>query len=366
MTVNNTNDVLYFSSDIGIFAIDLKSNNLHVVLENNTDACRHVEQVAAYEAGIVFTDAGSHQVKVKQPSLETTILAGTGQEGCFDGKAETARFRQPTGVCVELHKNVYICDSQTGHIKVITTIKGIITFLKNLGYLYSAFSIHVKHQPSAKLSLADAVENIRKIKEYLEQTVKNAQDICQITKSAGGPEGTISSQTVSSVIMLHSQMQALCELLQSVNPNFEPDLHTGLTMDLENFHALSHFKDQFPTISQYAKCLSNNVYESLKRTIPWSATYFTHPKSYYPVLEKSLSLYNIPKLGHLKPDNKLTPSQVIEMREWASMHGKAVKQRTVRQDNTKCRSGTIPLNMYQVSKIPTDKVEFALTTVEDV
>lgn len=54
------------------------------------------------------------------------------------------------------------------------------------------------------------------------------------------------------------------------------------------------------------------------------------------------------------------------MREWASTRGKAVKQRTVRQDNTTYRSGAISLNMYQVSKIHTEKVEFPLAIVEDV
>ena len=43
-----------------------------------------------------------------------------GDVGCVDGKAETAKFCQPNCVCVEL--NVYICDSQTDHIKVIATI----------------------------------------------------------------------------------------------------------------------------------------------------------------------------------------------------------------------------------------------------
>ena len=35
------------------------------------------------------------------------------------------------------------------------------------------------------------------------------------------------------------------------------------------------------------------------------------------------------------------------MREWAQEHGKAVRQRTVRQCTTKHNAGTFPLNMYE-------------------
>ena len=35
------------------------------------------------------------------------------------------------------------------------------------------------------------------------------------------------------------------------------------------------------------------------------------------------------------------------MRQWASEHGKAVRQLSVRQNNTKHAAGTLPLNMYR-------------------
>ena len=35
------------------------------------------------------------------------------------------------------------------------------------------------------------------------------------------------------------------------------------------------------------------------------------------------------------------------MQEWAQEHGKAVRQLTIRQANTKHASGTLPLNMYR-------------------
>ena len=37
----------------------------------------------------------------------------------------------------------------------------------------------------------------------------------------------------------------------------------------------------------------------------------------------------------------------ITMRQWAKDHGKTVRQRTARQNNTMHSAGTVPLHMYQ-------------------
>ena len=37
------------------------------------------------------------------------------------------------------------------------------------------------------------------------------------------------------------------------------------------------------------------------------------------------------------------------MRNWANTHGKCVRQRIVRQETTKYKAGTLPLNMYQTA-----------------
>ena len=42
------------------------------------------------------------------------------------------------------------------------------------------------------------------------------------------------------------------------------------------------------------------------------------------------------------------------MRAWAKMHGKSVRQRNVRQDNTKDRAGTLPLNLYETETVLRD------------
>ena len=47
------------------------------------------------------------------------------------------------------------------------------------------------------------------------------------------------------------------------------------------------------------------------------------------------------------PPEEMSQADQTLMREWAQEHGKAVRQRTVRQCTTKHNAGTLPLNMYE-------------------
>ena len=55
--------------------------------------------------------------------------------------------------------------------------------------------------------------------------------------------GTVSSQTLSSVGMILEGLRALQQLLKELNPSYDVDLHTCLTVQVENLHAMGHFKD---------------------------------------------------------------------------------------------------------------------------
>ena len=41
---------------------------------------------------------------------------------------------------------IFITDAQTGSVKLITSIKGIVKYLGHLGLLLKAFSVDMKHQ----------------------------------------------------------------------------------------------------------------------------------------------------------------------------------------------------------------------------
>ena len=100
----------------------------------------------------------------------------------------------------------------------------------------------------------------------------------------------------------------------------------------------------------------NTVYKSIKRVLQWAAYYYTHEKSYFPVISQATPLDALPRTTHLNPARKLNDREREVMLEWAANNGKAVRQRTVRQETTKFKAGTLPLNMYATSAQSTEKI----------
>ena len=126
----------------------------------------------------------------------------------------------------------------------------------------------MKHQTVPKRSLPQAIELLEKLDSYLEATTEKAlshsNDVNDAsTGKPSGSQGTISNQTKRSVNMILNGLKDLEALVKELNPNFAIDLYSCLTVQVENLHAVGHFKDQFPTLSQYAQNLANTVYESI-------------------------------------------------------------------------------------------------------
>ena len=67
---------------------------------------------------------------------------------------------------------------------------------------------------------------------------------------------------------------------------------------------------------------------------------------------------DIPLLPPL-PAVSMSNGQQHFMREWEERNnGKTLRQRTVRQETTKYKSGTLPLNMYQNEEQIREKLQF--------
>ncbi|KAK2566112.1 hypothetical protein P5673_009557 [Acropora cervicornis] len=138
--------------------------------------------------------------------------------------------------------------------------------------------------------------------------------------------GTVSSERLSSVRMILEGLRFLEQLLKELSSNYMIHLHTCLTVQVETLHEMGHFKEQFPTLLQYAQNLANTVYESIKRVVQWAAYYYTHEKSYYPVVSQATQLVAPPRMTHLKPSRKLKDREREVMLEWAANDVKAVRQ----------------------------------------
>ena len=78
--------------------------------------------------------------------------------------------------------------------------------------------------------------------------------------------------------MIYSQLGRLHSTIQEINKDKDKDLHSCLTTQVENLHAVGHFKEEFPTVLNFACNLGNSVYESIKMITNWAAYYSpTHP-----------------------------------------------------------------------------------------
>ena len=57
---------------------------------------------------------------------------------------KVSHFKQPVSICTKFASVVYVCDAQTNSIKICTSLKECAQFLKAIGCLYEAFSVHSK------------------------------------------------------------------------------------------------------------------------------------------------------------------------------------------------------------------------------
>ena len=104
-------------------------------------------------------------------------------------------------------------------------------------------------------------------------------------------------------------------------PGFEVNLNleSFLTLNVENQHTVTHFKKETFTLYEYAQIFGSSVEEGVKRVTPWSAHYYTHLNSYYPVELSAtglLVLVEIPK----PVGERLSRNDEAEMRVWAKRY----------------------------------------------
>lgn len=158
-----------------------------------------------------------------------------------------------------------------------------------------------------------------------------------------------------SVSFLQSGLQRLDDLLAPIDYTFT-NLLSCLTLDVENCHSVVHYKSPLCTVLEYARNFGNTVKESVKKTTNWAAFYFINPKSWYPVPDRAASLFEIPLAPQLPPA-VITSQDAQLMKEWAHTFGAAVRQRTVRQETTMARAGTLANFLCQREIVPGESVD---------
>ena len=115
-----------------------------------------------------------------------------------------------------------------------------------------------------------------KIDNYVKDTVSKVKESYQLseTSATNGQQGTVSEKTQLSVSLLKKGMDRLYRSVMDVTPQFVDDLllETLLTTEVENLHAVSHFKHETFTVPTCAQDFGSICKESLKQ----AAKYYTH------------------------------------------------------------------------------------------
>ena len=137
----------------------------------------------------------------------------------------------------------------------------------------------------------------------------------------------------------------------------------GTSQDVENLHSVVHHKSKVSAALQYVRDFGSTAKESPKRKIAWSAYYYTSCWSWYPVPEGALGLFEILSMSQASVV-KASKDEISMMREWATAHGSSVGQRTVRQETTMARAGTLPDFLYQKKIEVGERIDVSSNSVE--
>ena len=183
-----------------------------------------------------------------------------------------------------------------------------------------------------------------------------------ITRTLNGPEGHVSAKTVASVGMIEWGLKRLYNNLKPFDYS-ATNLLSCMTLDIENCHPTVHTKQANMSKMEYSRSFGLAMKEAVIRVTLWAAYYHTSRKSWYPKPEETLKYSELPTITPL-PVVEMSRANCDVLRAWASAYGAAVRQRTVRQETTMAKHGTLPEFMYQHHCVVSEPVNIFLREPE--
>ena len=190
---------------------------------------------------------------------------------------------------LKLPNVVYATDAMSGTVSIISPLTNTVKFLKAVGDLCRGFSVHDKGKPYKTFNLQSALGLIHNSRVFLEE---NEQAIyhgvnAHLPKTLNGPQGNVAGKTIDSVRLVEWGLNRLNEVTKQFNYH-DTSLPSCMTLDVEHFHSTTHVKSDVMSMLQYCRSFGNCVKENVKKLSAWSALYFTHPRSWYPLPEGSI------------------------------------------------------------------------------
>lgn len=135
-----------------------------LILDAPNDPCK----LTKFGPDLLLTNQKSWSVWKLRSTGEADVFAGK-QEGSLDGPVTTCCFKQPMGIAAEFDSVVYVCDAQTNSIKLLSKMNHCAKFLRTIGAIYEAFSVHNKGGSYEKKTTEEAIGLVRHCKTVLEE-----------------------------------------------------------------------------------------------------------------------------------------------------------------------------------------------------
>ena len=167
-----------------------------------------------------------------------------------DGPVKARCLKQPVGICKEFGSVVFVCDAQTNSVKICTKLKVCAQFLKAIGCLYEAFSVHNKGARYTVRSAEEAIGLVKQCRDILDENTSDIKGTTGIKTTLNGPQRHVSVRTVALLAMMDTGLERLYANLGNFNYK-HTNLLICMTLDVEIATPLS-------TIS--------------KGTCPWQST----------------------------------------------------------------------------------------------
>ena len=249
---------------------------------------------------------------------------------------------------VEFDNVVYVCDVDANRVSILTTMKETAKYLRSVGILYEAFSVHAKGKKYQLQTLRSALDMAGHCQTFLQEmeTTIRSTSTRKLPEKLNGTHGFVASKTAVSVDIIVSGLRRLDRILLEFDYT-DINLLACLTIDVDHFPAATHFKNQTMSMQQYCMQFGDSLKESIKKITSWSANYYTGAPSYYPLPENAPRLADIPMMKR-GPAVHMDRYKIEEMRVWDRVHGRVVRQRSTRQQTTMAPAGTLPSYVYEI------------------
>ena len=189
-------------------------------------------------------------------STTVEVISGSGLDGQSDGA--TASFSQPTACCTEVN-TIFVCDSATDMIRMITRATGLLAYLEKLHKFLRVFGVH-RHDESEvpRIPPQEAIKTLKEVNDFFLQCEREVRQLTNLQRTLQGPDGVCSPQTMRDLDLTLKTVENVVSHLQNVSPAFLNvlDLSSLTTLVVENLFAEMREGNDMPLVLQFSHRLS--------------------------------------------------------------------------------------------------------------